>query len=59
MKAHDSQDFKAAMQKEISDLEKEGVFEIIPIEDKPKDRKLIRFMWSFKRKQSPIEILLK
>ena len=59
MKAEDADDFKAAMNKEVKDLYEADVFDIIPIEDKPKDRKLIKFIWSFKRKRSLIGVLIK
>ena len=59
MKAKDSEDFKAAMKKEVNDLYKADVFEVIPLKDKPKERKLIRFIWSFRRKRSPIGLLIK
>ena len=47
------------MRKEINDLYEADVFEIIPLEQKPKDCKLIRFIWSFKHKRSPIGVLIK
>ena len=59
MKAEDSEDFKAAMKKEINDLYEANIFDIIPLEDKPKNYKLIRFIWSFKRKRSLIGVLIK
>ena len=59
MKAEDSEDFKAAMKKKINDLYEANVFDIIPLEDKPKNYKLIRFIWSFKQKRSPIGVLIK
>jgi len=59
MKAKDSEDFKSAMRKEVNDLYEADVFEIIPLKDKPRDRKLIKFIWSFKRKRSPIGVLIK
>ena len=52
MKAKDSDDFKRAMRKEDN-------FDIILFSDKPKDRKLIKFIWSFKRKRSPLGVLIK
>ena len=59
MKAKDSEDFKAAMRKEVDDLYEADVFDIIPLSDKPKDRKLIKFIWSFKRKRSSLGVLIK
>ena len=47
MKATDAEDFKLAINKEIANLKEAGVFKLIPISEKPKDRKLIRFIWSF------------
>ena len=44
MKAKDSEYLKAAMKKEVNDLYKADVFEVIPLKDKPKERKLIRFI---------------
>ena len=52
MKAGDSEKFKTAMKKEVQDLNEANVFEIIPVSQKPKDRNLIRFIWSFKYKCS-------
>ena len=59
MKAHDKEDFKKAMHKEVNDLMNENVFDIIPLNQKPTNRKLIRFIWSFKCKRSSIGVLLK
>ena len=59
MKAKDSEDFKTAMKKEVNDLYEADVFDIMPLSNKPKDRKLIQFIWSFKRKRSPLGILIK
>ena len=59
MKAKDSDDFKTAMRKEVNNLCKADVFDIMPLSDKPKDRKLIKFIWSFKRKRSPLGVLIK
>ena len=59
MKAKDSEDFKAAMKKEVNDLYKADVFEVIPLKDKLKEYKLIRFIWSFRRKRSLIGLLIK
>ena len=44
MKADDANEFKAAMKKEVEDLYEADVFDIIPLENKPKDRKLIKFI---------------
>ena len=44
MKAHDSEDFKKAMVKEVNDLCEVNVFDIMTLEEKPQDRKLIKFM---------------
>ena len=59
MKAHDSEDFKTAMRKEINVSKEEDAFELIPISEKPKHRKLIHFAWTFKRKISPLGMLIK
>ena len=44
MKAEDSEQFKSAMRKEINNLHEADMFKIIPLEQKPKDRELIRFI---------------
>ena len=54
MKVHDAEDFKADTTKEMSGLSNENVHVIIPLEENPKDRKLIRFIWRFKRIRSPL-----
>ena len=59
MKAKDSDDFKVAMKKEVEDLYEADIFDILPLSDKSKNRKLIKFIWSFKRKYSPLGILIK
>ena len=47
------------MKKEVQDLNEANVFEIISVLQKPKDRKVIQFIQSFKYKCSPLGILLK
>ena len=59
MKVKDSDHFKTAMKKEVNNLHEADVFDIIPLLNKLKDRKLIQFIWSFKRKRSPLGILIK
>ena len=59
MKAHDVEDFKKAMKKEVSDLKEAKVYDLMPLSEKPKDRKLIKFTWSFKRKRTPLGTLIK
>ena len=59
MKAEDAGDFKAAMKKEVDDLHEADVLDAMPLENKPKDRKSIKLIWSFKRKRSPIGLLIK
>ena len=44
MKAYDFKDFKKAIAKEVDVSDKEKVFDIIPLEEKPKDRKLMKFI---------------
>ena len=46
------------MNQEIQDLMTDDVFEIMPITQKPKDKKLIIFIWIFKRKISLTEELI-
>ncbi len=59
MKAEDCEDFKKAMVKEVTDLTKTHVWKLIKKTDMPNDAKLIRLIWSFKRKHNPLGELLK
>ena len=44
MKAKDSEEFKAAMKKEVNDLHEADIFKVILLKNKLKDNKLIRFI---------------
>ena len=59
MKAEDTKDFKVSMRKEVNDSYEADVYDVIPLSEKPKDRKLIKFIWSFRQKRSPIGELIK
>ena len=59
MQSEDSDDFRKAMAKETSSFKQEKAFEIMPIGSKPKEKSLIPFMWSFKRKRNPMGNLIK
>ena len=59
MKAKDSEEFKAAMKKEVNDLCEADIFEVILLKNKLKEHKLIRFIWNFRRKRSPVGLLIK
>ena len=59
MDAEDKQDFKKAMMKEVEDLTKTHVWKIIKKSDLPPDARLIRLIWSFKRKRNSLGELLK
>jgi len=54
MKAHDKDEFIKAMEKEINDLTMTKVWTLIRKSDMPSDAKLIRLIWSFKRKRNPL-----
>ena len=59
MEAEDREDFKKAMVKEVDDLTKTHVWRLVPKTEVPKDARLIRLIWSFKRKRNPLGELLK
>ena len=59
MAADDSEEFIAAMVKEIKDLFDTEVWELILISDLPADAILIPLIWSFRRKRDPMGNLLK
>ena len=59
MAAPDKQDFLLAMKKEISDLTKDKVWRLELKKNIPAKAKLIRLIWSFKRKRNPLGELLK
>ena len=59
MKAEYAEDFKVSMRKEVNDSYEADVYDVIPLSEKPKDRKLIKFIWSFRRKRSLIGELIK
>ena len=50
MKTPDRKDFTKAMTKEVEDHAEKGHWELIPIEDAPKDTKVMDSVWSMKRK---------
>ena len=51
MKADDANFFKEAMDVEIKSFNDENIFTLMPISNKPNDKSLIPFVWSFKRKK--------
>ena len=59
MKAPDVADFIRAMEKEVTDLNDTGVWKLVKKTDMPKEAKLIRLIWSFKRKRNPLGQLIK
>ena len=59
MKADDREDFLKAMEKEVHDLNKEDVWEILPMSSLPSSAHIIRLIWSFKRKRNPFGELTK
>ena len=59
MKAPDVEKFIQAMEKEVNDLNETGVWKLVKKTDMPKDAKLIRLIWSFKRKRNPLGQLIK
>ena len=59
MKANDLAQFKKAMETEIENLKKENIFKLMSLENKPHDRLLILFVWSFKRKRNLMGELIK
>ena len=44
IKAHNAEDFKKAIVKEVNNLYEAKVFDVIPLENKLKDQKLIKFI---------------
>ena len=59
MKAEYAEDFKVSMRKEVNDSYEAAVCGAIPLLEKPKDKKLIKFIRSFRRKLPPIGELIK
>ena len=59
MAAPDKKEFIAAMQKEVEALTKDKVWRLEPKKNIPANAKLIRLIWSFKRKRNPQGDLLK
>ena len=59
MKADDREDFLKAMEKEVHDLNKENVWEILPMSSLPSSAHIICLIWSFKRKRNPFGELTK
>ncbi len=59
MAAPDKADFLQAMTKEIQDLTKDNVWRLELKKNIPPHAKLIRLIWSFKRKRNPLGELLK
>ena len=51
LRAPDRKQFIAAMQKEVSDHEKNGHWEVVPREDVPEGTKVLPAVWSMKRKR--------
>ena len=47
------------MSSEIENFNKQGVFELVPINNEPQDRTMVPFVWSFKRKRNPLGELTK
>ena len=47
------------MSKEISSFKEKEIFEVIPLKDKPIEKNLIPFVWSFKRKHNSLGNLIK
>ena len=59
MAAPDKEEFLQAMKKEINDLTEDNVWRLELKKNIPPQAKLIRLIWSFKRKRNPIGELLK
>lgn len=59
MQEHDEKQFLEATNKEISDFNEEGVWEIVPKLSIPPYTRLLCLIWSFKRKRSPTGKLFK
>ena len=59
MQSDDAKSFREVMNKEIESFKQEKIFDIIPISNKPSNKSLILFIWSFKRKRNPIGELIK
>ena len=59
MAAPDKKEFIAAMQKEVEALTKDNVWRLEPKRNIPPHAKLIRLIWSFKRKRNPLGDLIK
>ena len=59
MAAPDRKDFIAAMQKEVTALTNDNVWQLELKKNIPTQAKLIRLIWSFKRKRNPLGDLLK
>ena len=47
------------MDKEIESFKKEEIFKPLPLKDKPANKSLISFVWSFKCKRNPLRELIK
>lgn len=59
LKDPESSKFVQAQHPEIAGLQKMEVFDIKPMALKPKHAKLLSSIWSYKRKRSPIRIIMK
>jgi len=59
LKAEDSPQFIASQPKEIQGLLDMKVFEILPINTKPSNARLLSSIWSYRRKRSPVGKILK
>ena len=59
MAVHDKSEFIADMKKEVDALTKDKVWRIEPRKNIPEHAKLIRLIWSFKRKRNPMGELMK
>ena len=54
MKAEGFTQYKEAMGKEVDSFEKEKTFESMSMQNKPEEKSMTPFVWSFKRKHNPI-----
>ena len=59
MKADAFAQFKEEIGKEVDSFKKNIMFGLMPIENKPKDKTVISFVWSFKHKRDPMGELIK
>ena len=59
MKADNADQFRDTMNKEIKSFKSEKIFELMLIKNKPSEKSLILFIWSFKRKRNLLSELIK